>query len=143
LNYIYAKIDKMLQGILHAHSGFRWIALILLVLAIVAVFAGKTNKKISFYTLLAFHLQLILGLILFFISPKVEFSGNAMKDSVLRFFTVEHSFLMILSVILVTIGYSALKKEKTATYKWLWTAALVLLLIGIPWPFRGLGAGWF
>jgi hypothetical protein len=133
----------MIEGLIHTHSGFRWIVFILLITTLIGTFRNKTNSKLALYTMIAFHIQLILGLILFFMSSKVEFSGYAMKDSVMRFFTVEHSFLMILSVILVTIGYSFLKKDKVKGYKWLLTIALILLLFGIPWPFRGLGAGWF
>jgi membrane protein DedA with SNARE-associated domain len=94
------------------------------------------------------HLQLVIGFVLYFISPKVIFSASSMKDSVLRFFLVEHISLMIIAVVLITIGYvksnraaDEMKKHKKLIIYY--TIALVLILASIPWPFRGLGAGWF
>jgi len=94
------------------------------------------------------HLQLVLGLVLYFISPKVVFDASSMKVSLLRFYLVEHIGLMIIAVILITIGY--VKSDRTADeikkYKHVvvyYSIALVLILASIPWPFRGLGAGWY
>jgi membrane protein DedA with SNARE-associated domain len=91
---------------------------------------------------------LLLGLVLFFTSPKVNLSGLDMKNPVERFFAVEHSVMMILAVILITIGYTKSKKalEENKKFKTAFTyfvIALLVLLAGIPWPFRNLGAGWF
>jgi membrane protein DedA with SNARE-associated domain len=78
----------------------------------------------------------------------VVFSAASMKDSVLRFFLVEHISLMIIAIILITVGY--VKSDRAADefrkHKLLiiyYSIALILILISIPWPFRGLGAGWF
>ncbi len=146
----------MLNGLIHAHSGLRWIILILL---IVAVFMSllkwrssapflESDRKLNFYTMLSTHIQLLIGIALFFMSPKVAFSGEVMKEPILRFFTAEHSLLMLLVVLLVTLGYVRSKKAKEDAQKFrtaffFFLGALVLLLAGIPWPFRGLGTGWF
>lgn len=140
----------------HAHSGLRWLVLISLIIAIVNA-VGKTSgkvaftdkdKKINLFTLIFTHVQLLIGLVLYFISPKVIFSSEAMKSDALRFFLVEHSLLMIIAVILITIGYSRSKKALDAGKKFksvliFYLLGLILMLIGIPWPFMDYGTAWF
>lgn len=142
---------------LHAHSGLRWLALILIIYAIfnalTAIKQGrdfeKKDKMIGLFTLISFHTQLLIGLVLFFTSAKVVFVSGFMKETILRFFAVEHPLMMLISIALVTIGYSKSKKETSSRLKFrkilvFYTIALVVLLAGIPWPFReALGAGWF
>ncbi len=94
------------------------------------------------------HLQFLIGMALFFITGRYKISGEVMKDSIARFYAVEHTTLMILAVILITVGYSRCKKAQTVSAKHkaisiFFGIALVLILAGIPWPFRGLGAEWF
>lgn len=142
---------------LHAHSGLRWIALILIVFAIINAFTGvkqgrdftKKDKMINLFTLISFHTQLLLGLVLYLTSVKVQFTPGFMKEAVLRFFAVEHPLMMLISIGLVTIGYSKSKKADTSRMKFrkiliFFTIGLVILLAGIPWPFReALGSKWF
>lgn len=143
-------------GILqHLHSGLRWLVLIALIVAIIASI-NQWNKSSQDGTQLRWaniavrltHLQLLIGLILYFISPMVQFSGNVMKNTVLRFYTVEHITLMVIAIILITIGYSKAKKKaltskKAKTIFWYFLIGLILILISIPWPFReALGGGW-
>ena len=146
----------MYQGILHAHSGLRWIVLILLIAAPIIAYlrlqrgAGfsESVRKVALFGLIGAHIQLLLGLILYFISPKVTFQAGFMSGKILRFYTLEHILIMIVAIALVTIGYSRSKKRDTEAGKLKAVAifygiALLLVLISIPWPFRGLGAGWF
>lgn len=140
----------------HAHSGLRWILLLLLLATIVNAamnFSARNgyqekDRKLSLFALIFTHVQLILGIILYFISPKVQFVSGMMKDSMVRFYTVEHFSMMIIAIALITIGYSRAKKktEPTAKFKttfWFYLIGLVVILASIPWPFRGLGGGWF
>ena len=141
----------MYNGLLHAHSGWRWVALILLIAAIAQAFSNNKNDvaltkesgKVVTFAMIALHIQFLFGLILLFISPKVDF-GNMMADSATRFYTLEHTVMMLAAVALVTIGR---KKGKAAgTFKPVfkfYLIALVIILAAIPWPFRELGAGWF
>ncbi|KAA3629910.1 MAG: cytochrome B [Bacteroidetes bacterium] len=142
----------MLEILKHAHSGFRWIVLLLLIITIISAFSKRKSgvamksedKKLPLFTLIATHIQLILGLVLYFISPYVVFAADTMKDSLRRFYTVEHIALMIVAIVLITIGYS--KAKKAESWKPVFTyylIGLILILISIPWPFRNLGAGWF
>ncbi len=140
----------MYPALTHSHSGLRWILLILLILTIVSVF-GKRNgqtpftegdRKLSLFTLIAAHLQAVLGLGLYFMSVKVEFSSNTMSNSVFRFFTVEHTVMMLIAIILITLGYGHAKKGNAKRVFLFYLIALLVILVAIPWPFRELGAGW-
>jgi heme A synthase len=137
-----------------AHSGLRWVVLILLIIAVANAFMKKGknsftsgDKKIYLFTLIFVHLQLLLGIILYFTSSKVTFEymfANAMN----RFYGMEHTLGMLIAIALITIGYSKSKKisEANAKHKKIsvfYLFALIIILLSIPWPFRQLGAGWF
>lgn len=139
----------------HAHSGLRWIILILLLVSLYTSLTKRSNAEFTasdmktyLFTMTFTHVQFLIGLILLFISPKVRFSGEMMKDSMLRFFSMEHTVMMIAALILITIGYSKSKRKDTVAAKHktitiFYGIALVIILAAIPWPFRGLGTGWF
>ncbi len=144
----------MYKMLLHAHSGLRWLVLLFLVLAIATAWSNWSKKadypagKMPLLGLIFTHVQLVLGFILYFISPKVQFASGVMKDSMLRFYTVEHISLMLIAIVLITMGYSKAKRqtEKARGHKTIYTfylIGLILILASIPWPFRNLGAGWF
>jgi len=152
----------MYIGLLHTHSLIRWIMLILLVLTIYRSFNGwksKRNftpgdKKLALFTLIFSHVQLLLGFLLYMVSPFVQQAltdmGSAMKDKMLRFWAVEHIFMMVISILIITIGYSLAKRAATDTDRFkklfiFYLISLVIILISIPWPFTetGAGRGWF
>ena len=141
----------MYKGLVHAHSGLRWVALALLLATVFVSISRWTgnksftegNRKLYLFTLISVHLQLVLGLILYFISPKVNFSATS--DRIIRFYTVEHITIMLLAIILITIGYSRSKRATSDMQKHrlvgiLYGIGLGLILAGIPWAFRNLGA---
>ena len=115
---------KILLGL---HSGVRYIVIILFVLALIMAITGlfgkkpyaEVNRKVNLFAMISAHTQLLIGLILYFFSPKVLLSdiGAAMKDTVLRYWTVEHMVMMIFAVILITIGHSRSKKAVDAFNK--------------------------
>jgi hypothetical protein len=142
----------------HAHSGLRWVVLILLIMAIVNAGRkwqagssyGNGDQKLNLWTMTSAHIQFIIGLILYLgVSPKVVFSAAAMKEAVSRFYLVEHSVMMLIAIVLITIGYSRAKRLADDTKKFktsfiFFAFGLLLILISIPWPFReGLGGSWF
>ncbi|MBI5915023.1 MAG: cytochrome B [Bacteroidetes bacterium] len=144
----------MLNGLVHAHSGLRWVVLLLLISATFkALMKWRSNapytegdRKLNLFTMIFMHVQLLLGLTLFFMSERVDFSQ--MGKAAFRFFTVEHSVMMLLAIALVTIGYSKSKKAKEDAQKFrsvfiYYLLALILILVAIPWPFRGFGTQWF
>ena len=71
----------------------------------------------STFTVSTAHLQLITGLILYFMSPLVVFKGDIMENDVLRYYTIEHIVLMIIAIALFTIGRVKLKKKENHMIK--------------------------
>lgn len=138
----------------HAHSGLRWVAIILLLLAIVNAFTSKTfekkHKMINLFTMITLHTQLIIGLIQYFItSGKVKFFDGWMKEAAFRFYGMEHLLGMLIAIVLITVGYSKSKRgatdaEKFKSIKVFYLIGFILILASIPWPFRtALGGSWF
>lgn len=151
------KKRQLMNALLAAHSGLRWIALLLLIITVFKAISGLTgkksylpiDKKLATFTVMFFHIQLVLGFILFF-GNKWHTLFGGMKDPSIRFFTVEHTLGMIIAIILLTIGSAKAKKassdeKKFKTITWMFTIALILVLASIPWPFREMFAarGWF
>lgn len=109
------------------HSGLRYIVLLLLavalLLALIGLFGKKpyseTNRKVNLFAMIFTHTQFLVGLILYFFSPLVNYSNmaEAMKDTTTRYWTVEHSVMMLFSIVLITIGHSRSKKAKDAVNK--------------------------
>lgn len=129
----------MYQGLLFAHSYNRYIVLILLVVVIITSLAGlvskkpytNTDNKLSLFLFIATHLQFLLGLILYFVSPFVQFSGEAMKNPQMRYWLVEHNTAMIIAVVFITLARSTSKKmtEANAKHKRMFIFNLIALLI--------------
>lgn len=156
MNGLINKIDMLFQIIKHTHSGLRWFVLLFLILSIIiAAYKllvksdySKLDKALSIANLSIIHIQLIIGLILYFISPKVIFKAESMSNSLLRYFLVEHAALMLLAIATITIGYTFIKKATDSNRKNLntvifYSAGLLLILISIPWPWKSLQSGWF
>lgn len=133
------------------HSYWAYLVLIVLILAVVNAILGLTSKKkfeakdvrISLFALIASHIQLIIGFISYYMSSFYETMrgigmGEVMKNSELRKLLVEHPLMMIISIILITIGFSKHKKKTTDLAKFktisiFYTIALIIILGMIPW----------
>jgi len=136
---------------LHLHSGFRYIVLLLLLLAIVRAWAdlmgnkpySEGNRKLNLFTLISAHTMLLIGLVLYFLSPFVQFNSETMKQHDTRYWTVEHLTGMIIAIILITIGHSKSKKAALPAGKHkaiaiFYTLALVVIIAMIVLSKRGL-----
>jgi len=146
----------MYSILLNIHSWLRWVVLILAVIAIVQALLGwlakgkygKLQNIIAASFVGTMHLQLIIGLLLYIVFSPITtaaFSdfGAAMKNSAIRFWAVEHIFVMILAVILVQLGRTFSKKSRTTVKKHrvsfiYFTIALVLMLSRIPFPWTSI-----
>lgn len=133
------------------HSYWAYLVLIVLIIAtitaIIKTFGDKEydakDFRRSLFTLIVSHIQLLIGLVLYFVSPRLQMfgelgMGGVMKDAVNRLYLVEHPFINILAVALITIGYSKHKKKLTSNAKLktiaiFYSIALVLFLSRIPW----------
>ncbi len=137
----------MYVGIKHLHSFMGYVVLLgilfSIIYALVSYFKNKPyNKKIAAIGLGVTHFQIVMGLILYFISPwgMKSLNGAAMKDALLRLFTVEHPLIMILATVLITIGFSKAKRLKddkvqNRTILVFYSIGLILILSRIPWMF--------
>ena len=143
-----------MSGLIHAHSGLRYVVLALLLFAIFKAFTSKSKytegtRKLNMFAMIATHTQILIGLALYFMSEKVRFIEGMMSDTFSRFFAIEHVFGMILAAVLITIGHSKSKKvdspeAKNKKIALFYTLALVIIFASIPWPFReALGGKWF
>ena len=130
----------------HIHSGWRFVAVILLLLALIGALSGwlsrsnytPRSRKLNLFTLIAFHIQILLGLVLYFFSPMVRIDdmASAMQNQISRYWTVEHISMMILAAVLVTIGHSKSKKisesyQKHKTIAIFYGLAAILVILAI------------
>ncbi len=134
------------------HSGWRYVVMIMIVMAIIRAFTdwfghkgyGEGNRKFNLFAMISAHIQLLLGLILYVVSPLPQpgHVGNAMKDAMTRYWTVEHISMMIIAVVLITIGHSRSKKATEAVAKnkaiaIFYTLAIIVVLITLNNPSKG------
>ena len=147
-----------MKGLLHSHSMLRYIALALIVFALIKGIMGlvkkspfdKTSNKLSLFTLIAFHIQLVLGFGLYFMGPWLsKLSGDGELSAHDRFWSIEHISMMLIAITLVTIGRIRAKKSDNNKAKHLsivvfFGLALILLFFAIPWPFMSaeIARGW-
>ena len=128
------------------HSGWAYLALLLLVVTVLNSVIGMTSKKeftakdrkIALFGLIFTHIQLLVGLILYFVSPLGKASLGQMSDASLRLTSLEHPLTNILAIALITIGWSKHKKATTDDAKFksiaiFYGLGLVLILAKLPW----------
>lgn len=129
-----------------AHSGVAYLALLFLVIVVINAFVGlagnkefkEKDRKLGLFALIFCHIQLLLGIILYFVSPLVQGFGVAMKDSTLRLYALEHPLINIIAIALITIGWSKHKKDTDSKTKFkrfavFYTLGLILILSRLPW----------
>ncbi len=142
----------MFAVVLFLHSLVRWLLLLALVFAILKAFKGWFAKdeytvidnKLRLFTVIFAHVQGLIGLIVYFLSPLVAAfiadASGSMGVKEIRYFAVSHSLIMLVSIILITIGSARSKKKENDKDKFktiaIWfTIGLVLIFFTIPWPF--------
>jgi hypothetical protein len=108
----------MYTGLLHTHSLLRYFILIALLVVIIKAVIGLVNKqpfgkwdnKFSLYLFIFTHMQLLVGLILYFVSPFVKFGPTTMSDKTTRYWAVEHIVGMLVAVVLITLARTTAKR---------------------------------
>jgi len=145
----------MYAVILALHSLTRWLVLLSLIYVIYRSYKGWASDKeyssfdngVRHWSATIAHIQLILGLWLYFISPVTSYFLHHYKVAVhereIRFFGMEHSSMMILGIIVITISSILAKRQRTdkGKFKTLaigYTLALFIILSSVPWPFSPL-----
>lgn len=128
------------------HSGWAYLALLLLVIAVVNSLLGMFSKKeftpndrkVALFGLIGIHIQLLVGMVLYFLSPLGFASLGNMADKAIRLTSLEHPLINIVAIVLITIGWSKHKKLTTSatkfkTFSIYYGIGLVLILSRIPW----------
>lgn len=147
----------MYPHLLATHNLLRWVFLVFILISLIQSYSGwfgnkpytKAANTFKTLTVSTVHLQLIIGLILYFVSPLVagflDDMGGSMKNKDLRFYGMEHGIMMLLAVVFVTIGSAKSKRQlnDTAKYKTIaiwFTIALLLILVAAPSEFSPMNA---
>ena len=142
----------MYPVLLSIHSLFRWLVLASLLYALYraykgwfsgAVFSGFDNA-VRHYTATIAQVQLVLGLCLYFINPIIDYFLHhysvAVHQRQIRFFGMEHSLMMFIAIIVITITSMVARrrkadKQKFSTIALGYTLGLLIILTSVPWPF--------
>lgn len=137
--------------VLALHNIMRWVVLVAgLMAASRAIYNrlnnlpwNQTDNTLGLFFVISMDIQFLLGLLLYLVlSPITEAAftdfGAAMGDESLRFWAVEHIFLMVGALVLVHAGRIVSKRQKEDKQKHLWAAilftiAFIVLLLGTPW----------
>lgn len=145
----------MYAFILAMHSLIRWFVLISLLFALYRAYAGwlgskvysKFDDRVRVTAATIAHIQLTVGLWLYFISPIANYFISHFKEAVherqIRFFGMEHVTMMLIGITLITVASAKAKRKTTDQEKfktmaiWL-TIALLVILSSIPWSFSPL-----
>ena len=128
------------------HSGWAYLALLLLLFAVINSIIGMTSKreftpkdrKIAMFGLIATHIQLVVGLILYFVSPLGQAALDLIKDANFRLTAIEHPLINIVAIVFITIGWSKHKRTATSEAKFksialFYGLGLLFILSRIPW----------
>lgn len=133
------------------HSYLAYIVLAVLFLAVANALIGLMGNKVfnlqkdfrlSLFALIFAHIQLLVGLVLFFVSQNglkaIQTLGMGGLNAPSRLLAVEHPFINIIAIILITIGWSRHKKFMEGNKKFrsiaiFYGLGLVLILSRIPW----------
>lgn len=142
----------MYPVLLASHSLVRWLVLVSLLYAIIRAYQGWRSKgkftamdnSVRHWTATIVHIQFLLGVGLYFISPIVDYFLHHFQDALhqreIRFFGMEHSVMMFLAVAVISIGSGKAKREIKDAGKFkimaIWFAVgLLIILSSVPWPF--------
>ena len=144
--FVIFKKQTMYYFLQKFHSGWAYLALLLLVIAVANAVIGKISKRefksldrsISLFGMLSIHIQLLVGLILYFVSPLGFASLGEMSDRALRLTSLEHPVTNLIAIAIITVGWSKHKKgvtsdDKFTTIAIFYSVGLILILSKIPW----------
>lgn len=125
-----------------AHSGWRYVVFLLLVIAVVKALSGwlgnksytEGDRKLNVFTLISAHIQLLIGLVLYFSEGWYKLSSAGAPA--VRYFKMEHITMMVVAIILITIGNAKSKKVTEAVAKHrlisiFFGMALILIIVSI------------
>ena len=132
------------------HSYWAFLVIIILTLivinSIIAKFSGRAfntkDLRLSLFRLIFSHIQLLIGLILYFTSPWFnqfyQIGMDLLKNAESRLYLIEHPLINIVAIIFITLGWSLHKRQLDSSKKFLrigifYGLGLIFLLSRIPW----------
>ena len=132
------------------HSYWAFLVIIILTLivinSIIAKFSGRAfntkDLRLSLFGLIFSHIQLLIGLILYFTSPWFnqfyQIGMDLLKNAENRLYLIEHPLINIVAIIFITLGWSLHKRQLDSSKKFLrigmfYGLGLIFLLSRIPW----------
>ncbi len=137
----------MYSILLILHSSLRWLILVSFIYALVRAYYGwiaqqkfnKLDSKVLLITSSLAHLQLVIGIGLYFISPVVKYFLHNFKTAVhlekFRFLGMEHALMMLTAITLITIGSVIAKRKATDTGKFrtiaIWYSLGIILIVAV------------
>src|SRR5690606_620952 len=119
----------MYPTLLATHSLVRWLVLAALFIAVTCACNGWSSKRkfsrfdnaVRHWTATVAHIQLILGLWLYIVSPFSHHFLLNFPETIhqrdFRFFGMEHSLMMATAIVFVTIGSAKAKRKATDNEK--------------------------
>lgn len=146
------------------HNILRWAVLLFGLWAVLKALSGVFSKrnyngsdnKVGLFFMISCDIQLLIGLILYFNNSWFEslktHTREVMKNEngFSRFFSMEHSLMMIIAWLLVHIGRSMVKRSDIDAQKHkrsliYFGITMIIILLMIPWPFKqpGIARQWF
>lgn len=138
----------MTTGFQHLHSFLAYLALLGIIIsfvyALIGALSGRSfeekDRKFGLFGLIPAHLQLVIGLVLYFLSPLgfANLSSETMSDSMSRLYALEHPVINIIAIAVITIGYIRAKKLTDSRSRFrsiymFYGVGLLLILSRIPW----------
>lgn len=140
----------MYDFLLILHNFWRWVVIILGAVAFGLALAGwlgnrpwgDQNRRFGTFFTIAVDIQLLLGLLLYFVSPLVGTAlrdfGGAMSAQDIRFFALEHPFSMLLGLVFAHLGSALPRRVDDPKAKFKRAAiffglALLFILFATPW----------
>jgi hypothetical protein len=145
----------MYSILLATHSLMRWLVLASLLYSLFIAYRGWLYNKLftkadgvtRLVTTTIAHVQLVIGITLYCVSPVVSYFlhnySKAVHERQIRFFGMEHITMMVVAITVITIGSSKAKRktndlEKFKTMAIWFSIALLIILLSIPWSFSPL-----
>ena len=145
------ELPKMYYDVIKTvHSYWAFLVIIILTLivinSIIAKFSGRAfntkDLRLSLFGLIFSHIQLLIGLILYFTSPWFnqfyQIGMDLLKNAESRLYLIEHPLINIVAIIFITLGWSLHKRQLDSSKKFLrigmfYGLGLIFLLSRIPW----------
>ena len=145
-------MSSMYSVALLLHSWLRWAVLLLVLVAALRAISGSLGRRVwtpadrraNMLATISLDVQTLVGSLLYLLLSPIttgSFSdmGAAMRVSGVRFWVVEHPFVMFLALVVAHVGNVVARTGATDTARHrrgaiLFVLVLLLVLMGTPWP---------